>query len=207
MRSLWKCLTIGLILSALAFVNPILGQQPKNEIQSVTTGGIVTLYAFDPLFSTFCFHDGKEGRIIQDQEVKNRCSEIDYSNYNKGNLTVGIQGGEIGSIVDLGSIEEVQKKYNYQGTYFKFQSFASIKLKDDRLLILREREPRAFTEIGALDKIFSDGANSSTAPAQVGHIYLIKITDRHRPDYKFFVKLMVVSLKPEEFVTFRWALL
>lgn len=58
-----------------------------------TVGGIATLYAIDPLAHSFCFGDGREGGVFQQNEARNRCSDIDFNVYNEGSLTVGIEGG------------------------------------------------------------------------------------------------------------------
>jgi hypothetical protein len=44
-------------------------------------------------------------------------------------------------------------------------------------------------------------------PIKVGHIYLIRITDRHDRSFERLAKLKVVSYVPGESVTIRWQVL
>src|SRR4051794_19011279 len=53
--------------------------------------GVATLYARDPLERTFCFQDGKYGGVIQQNEVRNRSSDIDFNTYVAGAFTVAVE--------------------------------------------------------------------------------------------------------------------
>jgi hypothetical protein len=89
---------------------PFTNIAPSNSVQK---DNIAILYAIDPVGHSFCFGDGKYGETILDWTVYNRCSDIDFNNYYNGNFTVGIEGGRVGTIIDLDSRADLQKKYKY----------------------------------------------------------------------------------------------
>ncbi len=78
--------------------------------------GIFTFYPFDPLAGTLCFTDGECGSVVDERRVKNRCSHLTYDRYEKDQFRAGIQGGDLGFIVDLGAAIDLKKKYSYQET-------------------------------------------------------------------------------------------
>ena len=65
--------------------------------------GFVELMAKDPFRRSFDFRRGTFGAVIQDNEIRNAGSHIEYSSYYAGELSVGIQGNAGGVIVDVGS--------------------------------------------------------------------------------------------------------
>jgi hypothetical protein len=83
---------IGLSQAALA------QESPENG-----GGEIATLYALDPLTSHLSLNDGKPGSVVQGNLLYNRDSQLSFDTYERDNFRVGIQGGEVGAIVDLGS--------------------------------------------------------------------------------------------------------
>ncbi len=109
-------IALVVILSAIgcAFAQNTL----QTEVKVV--GGITTLYAIDPLARTFCFGDGREGGAFEQNEARNRCSDIDFNSYYEGNFTVGVEGGRIGTILDLGNSAELQKRYGYEARLYPF---------------------------------------------------------------------------------------
>ena len=49
--------------------------------------------------------------------------------------------------------------------------------------------------------------SSANAPIQLGHIYLVRITDTKDKGFQQIVKLLVIAYRPDEAVTVRWELL
>lgn len=170
-------------------------------------GGVITLYALDPLARSFCFLDGKDGMVFQNNEVKNRCSDIDFNNYNAGNFTVGIEGGRLGAIVDLGSAEELRQRYGYEETVGKGEGFASLRLEEGKMVILKDRKAQTVQELRESAVVFQEGASGATTAIKLGHIYLVRLTDRHEKDFQRVVKLIVIAYTPNESVTIRWQVL
>jgi hypothetical protein len=82
-------------------------QSSRDTPDPKAQGGMVTLYALDPLAHTFCFHDGQNGYVFQQNEIRNRCDDLEFNSYNAGNFTVGNEGGRVGNIIDLGAADEL----------------------------------------------------------------------------------------------------
>jgi hypothetical protein len=102
-----KNYTLTFTLFLFAFTSAF--AQNRMQPEAKVSGGVVTLYALDPLARTFCFADGREGGMFQQNETRNRCSDIDFNTYNESSLTVGVEGGRTGAIIDLGSAIELEK--------------------------------------------------------------------------------------------------
>lgn len=91
-------------IAVLAFTGAAYAQQGADggaaSRSPTPTGGLVTLYADDPLGQSLCFYDGRGGSIIQEGEIRNRCSHLNYNSYSADSFAVGVQGGERGVILD-----------------------------------------------------------------------------------------------------------
>jgi hypothetical protein len=207
-------LIVSLLALAFASVSAlsVSGQQLVSRNRATTlslplASTITTLYANDPIAHSLCFADGKEGGVFQDGEPRNRCSHIEFDAYKVGNLSVGIEGGEVGRILDLGTDDELSKHYGYQQTVGKGQGFASIEFRDNKLLIVKDRRAGTRQELTEGAQLFEASRGMSSAEAKPGHIYLARITDRNNKDFQILVKLLVLTAQPGELVTFRWELL
>ena len=160
-----------------------------------TTSPVVELVAKDPLRRTYDFLRSAHGGILQDGEVKNAGSHIDFSSYNADALTVGIQGGEIGAIVDLGDDEAVATSI---GTSGSGQGFAGLTLVNG--LFNAEAANKLFELSATNTKNTSDHAQ-----AIVGHVYALRIIETNSQKLDLVVKLIVTDFAPQERVSFRWA--
>ncbi len=193
-------LTFGIFL----FVSGSAFAQDASQVGGKVVTGIATLYALDPLARTLCFGDGREGGVFQQNETRNRCSDIDFNTYNEGSLTVGIEGGRVGSIVDLGSATELEKRYGYSETAGKGQGFASLRVANGKVLVLKDRRTGSEQELAESALLFAESKKSASAPVKIGSIYLLRLTDRNDKSFERIVKLLVVGYTPNESVTIRW---
>lgn len=167
------------------------------------TGGFSTLYALDPLAQTLCFKDGQEGLVFQSNEVRNRCSDINFTYY-PGSFTVGVEGARLGAIVDLGSVIDLKQRYGYEETVGNGQGFASLRLEDGRILVLKDRKAQTTQELRESASLFQEGKSAASAPIKLGDIYLVRITDHYDKSFQRIVKLIVIAYTPNESVTIRW---
>ena len=179
----------------------------RTQVEARVLGGLITLYALDPLARTFCFADGKDGHVIQNYEVRNRCSDIDFNNYNAGSFTVGVEGGRLGRIIDLGTAVELRQRYGYEETVGKGQGFASLHVEDGRIVVLKDRKSQMMQELKESTQLFQEGASSASASIRLGSIYLVRLTDRRDKAFQRLIKLMVIAYTPNESVTIRWQVL
>jgi len=208
-------LTLSLFVAvflSLGFVSAS-GQQLVSRVSRATTlpltapSTITTLYANDPIANSLCFSDGKEGGVFQNGEPRNRCSHIEFDAYKTASLSVGIEGGELGRIIDLGTDDELSKQYGYQLTLGKGQGFASIEFRAGKLVIMKDRKAGTRQALIQGQQLFETGQSVASAEARAGHIYLARITDTYNADFQILVKLLVLSARPGDSVTFRWELL
>ena len=161
-----------------------------------TVSTISTLYSSDPIANRLCLTDGREGGVFQNGLALNRCSHIEFDTYKLGSLSVGVQGAELGAIVDLGTWRDFQTN----------QAFPCIRFVDGKIVLMRWDNGK-FDELPQAAEVFGTAKGLASIEATTGHMYLARITDPHRKDFQILVKLLVLSVKPGESITFRWELL
>lgn len=160
--------------------------------------GFVELMANDPLRHTFSFGRGAFGSVIQDNTIRNSESDIEYSNYYAGELSVGIQGGESGVIVDLGSDDSVASQLGVTQTLGSGQGYAHLVLSSGRFSL-----PAANTVLDTLPP------EMGHAKPQLGHVYVVRVVDPPSQGdpvspKDLLVKLLVVGLREQHEVAFEW---
>jgi hypothetical protein len=151
------------------------------------------LYALDPLSRTICLRDGKPGGSFQNNEVRNRCSDIDFDSYNPGSFTVAIEGARLGNII--------------QETVGQGQGFASLRAEGSKIVVLKDRRSGTVQELEDGTSFLKESRKGATAAVRQGHIYLVRLADRQDKEFSLMAKLIVVDYRPSELVTIRWALL
>jgi hypothetical protein len=204
MKLLIRCLVVLVVLftcSVRVFAQNIVNRQ---VVEQTVKGGVITLYALDPLAQSFCFRDAGDGKVFQQHEVRNRCSDLNYNSYYAEHFAVGVEGARLGAIVDLGTAEDLKKEYGYEETVGHGQGFASVHLEDGKIVILKDRRTRAMQELKEASQLFAKPSPSAKAPVKVGHIYLARITDGYDSSFQLLVKLLVIGYVAGESVTFRW---
>ena len=166
---------------------------------------LTTLYAYDPLSSTFSFNNGQYGGEITDWGFYTTEIDIDFNNYYVNTFSIGIQGGRRGTIVDFGTAVSLQEKYHYPETIGNGQGFASIHQRNQTLVILSNPgNTNAFQIMDESAQVFQRGTSLATARVQLGHIYVLRITDSFDPNFERIVKMIVTAYRPNESVTLRW---
>ncbi len=206
-----------LIVSAalLAFCSPQLlrAQTPaapdeKQGAQQRKRTGIFTMYALDPLARTLCLGDGKEGRMIANNQWGNRCSDLTYSLAGNGVLVAGIEINRVAAIVDLGNANDLRERYGFEDAENGGVGFASLRLEGDKITILLEdNSTPVWQPLKEGPQLFTDVKASANAPIKLGHIYLVRIADTKDKRFQQIAKLMVVAYRAGESVTLRWELL
>ena len=181
---------------------------PAQTFVAGSTGSansLTTLFARDPLGQSVCFKDGGQSGLFQNGQTRNRCSDLNFNSYSANGFSVGVEGGRQGVILDLGTPEELKGKYGYQETVGGGQGFASIDVKNGKALILKDYKSGLLQEIKESDQLFrTPSENYSSLPVKLGHVYLLRITDRNDKSYETFAKVLVVAYTPGESVTVRW---
>ena len=196
--------SIGLFSCLLVFASLSFGQTKVSGEEQTGQGGIITLYAIDPLATTLCFEDGKVGNVVQYNQIRNRCSDVEFNAYYPGNFTVGVEGSHVGTIIDLGTGEELRQKYGYsESSLMKGTGFVSLHLENQKIVVLKE-ERKSFQDLKETEQLFQKGKSLATAPVKAGHIYLVRITDDQDKTYERLAKMVVIAYHANESVTIRW---
>lgn len=177
-------------------------------------GGVATLYPRDALAASLCFTDGKDGLIVEQREVRNRCSHLRIENQSlealgsREHIAVGVQGGQYGQLMDLGEESQLTRKYGY--LTWPGLAFTSVHLDDGKVQILKDRQRKEFEELKEampLLQAVTDQKQPGTLPIAVGHIYLARIIDRNDKSFNLWVKILVLAHTPGQMVTIRWQVL
>ena len=204
------------VLGLLACLIPAIArsQSPRVDTRTTTTttiyGGVATLYALDPVTSSLSFTDGEPGHVIRDNRMYNRNIDIDFGHYLKDGFSSGIEGGRYATLIDLGTPEELSKRYGFQETVGNGQGYASLHFEKDQLVTLKDYRTGEFQplkEAGDLLSVPDPEKKHGEAPAIAGHIYLVRITDRHDPNFEIVVKMVCIAHTPNESATIRWEVL
>lgn len=183
---------------------PATEQGPKPQARS----GIATLYWFDPLARALCLRDGKAGQSIRANRVSNRCSDLSMTTAGGGSLVTAIEPNRVGSIIDLGTADELRERYGYEDAEAGGEGFASLRVHEGKLVILKEDgPPEKLQPLREASALFAPGRPSANAPVKLGHIYLVRIEDTKDRGFQLLAKLLVVAYRPGESVTLRWELL
>ena len=180
------------------------GETPRVPARQVR-GGIVTMYALDPLSRSLCFRDGREGLTFQNNRWANRCSDLNFNVAPEGSLVSGIEANRVAAIVDLGTPNDLRQRYGYDDADGGGEGFASLRLQDDKIVILKEDNPNEKLQpLREGPALFTDVGPSAAAPVRLGHIYLVRIADKKDRTYQQLVKLMIIAYRPNESITLRW---
>jgi hypothetical protein len=160
--------------------------------------GFAELLPNNPLRHSYDFLRADYGAVLQENEVRNAGSHIDYGTYIPGELRVGIQGGERGIILDLGPDDTIAAKLGVVQTIGKGQGFAHLTMTASTRLSIPEAD-----SLFSLDPSVPDHDYNHVQP-HIGHVYILRIRDQHDSDFDLIVKLTPVYLAPRERIAFQW---
>lgn len=177
------------------------------EGSDLAGGGIVTLYALDPIAARLNLRDGDHGGVFDAHMAKNRGSDLDFAQYRAGEFTVGIEGSRTGVIVDLGTAIDLRQRYGYEETVGNGQGFASLRVVGREVVILRDYARQTTQTVAESEQLFGAAVPGAHAPVKLGHVYLVRIADARDPRHETLAKLLVLEYRPGESVTLRWQLL
>jgi hypothetical protein len=193
------------VVLAIGAVQVAAAQAPAQQRDVISS--IATLFARDPLMQSLCFKDGGPGGVFQNGQLRNRCSDLNFNSYSANALSVGVEGGRQGTILDLGTPEELKSKYGYSETVSGGQGFASIDVQNGKALILKDHRTGALQELAESADLFRAPRPVASVPVKLGHVYLMRMTDTNDRAFEMFAKVLVLAHAPNESVTVRWNLL
>jgi hypothetical protein len=189
--------TISLLAAAAySFTTSRSGPEPTPSVTSPSedprSGTLATLRSLDDLTASIGFPTGQHGYIVEEQEVRNRVSHLAFDRWADASLVVGIQGGSLGVIKDIGDV----RLRDTAASVFPF-----LTLRDGVVFDASRERSRIPDEGIAVDE---QARSLAAARVHVGHVYLIRIDER---DTSMFVAVRVVEHVPEQSVTIRWRML
>lgn len=189
MQPISKPVFAGLALAFVALITRWLpAAEPAAAAGTTPAAGLLsTLFADDPLECTLDLTTATAGMIVQDGEVRNRNSHL-CMGYFPDSLTVAIQGGDRGAIVDLGSLEQLASAVGVQPVGNGGNAYVA----------LDTAFARAHAGLQELE-------GTAHATIRQGHVYLLRVAQEREPD--LLAKLIVLEFQPGASVTFRWQLL
>ena len=197
MRPAMLMLTLVVVATAICQRIEAADVAPQGE------GTIATLYALDATTSHLSLADGMPGAVVQDHLTFNRDSQLSFDTYAKDCFRVGIQGGDIGAIVDLGDDDALKARYGYKETVGNVQGFTSIHIDGGIAVVVKDYNLRQFQPLREFAELDRKRPDADTARVIVGHMYLVRIT---RDDAtKLYAKLKVLAYVPGQYVTSRWS--
>jgi hypothetical protein len=156
-------------------------------------GGYAELRANDPLGNSIEFVHGQYGSVLQAGEVRLRRSHLDFSIYFPNEFTVGVQGGDVGAILDLGVDAEVAARLGLRDTLGGGQGFAALDIAEGRFNL---------EDANALLRVEPQGVQH--AAVHVGHVYLVRLLPYDRKGEDLIIKLLVVAYEEGSSVGFHW---
>ena len=175
------------------------------DASAPVTGGLATLRVLDGESCTLSLLDGLPGGMVQDHELRNRSSQFDFGRYYTGDFTVGIEGGQSGRIVDLGTAEELRARFGYADTLPGRQGFSSLHLRDGGFAIRGKAEGgEVFQACPDANRVFDAPAEANHVAVALDHVYVLRLTDRNDPQFNLVAKLHVVGFEPGQSATVRW---
>jgi len=160
-------------------------------------GGVVTLYALDPLGNGMSLATGESSYVIQDNECRVRDGDLVFHVYFPDEFAVGYQGGRIGGIIDLGSAEELEARFGLPDRVGHPQGFCSLRILNGELVV--GQSPQGMVPLDLFEGTLDDHL-----PVALGDVYVARVTDAKDPTYDRVVKLIVLAHEPGVSVTFRW---
>jgi hypothetical protein len=179
---------------------------------------IVTLYRHDPIAMNFDVTRGAYGSCYGELGNIANCGvnlEIFWGDQSFAPKTIalvtGLEGGANGAVVDLGSAKDIDAKYR-KGVPKGYSMwpgdwFTTLAIQGRRVFARfqngDEITPITITEASGLYP--KDGNNFSSAPAKIGHVYLLRQYD-DRDGTEVVFKVLVLAMS-ENSVTLRYDLM
>lgn len=182
-----RVLCIALVFGACA------GSEDQSPI-SPGREGVVTLYAFDEMQSTFGFVSNSFGYANINGRYHNKTSHIGYHRWRANSLTVAIEGSDSASVRDIGD----PRDYDHNVSIFHSIAWTGVKF-DLSEVGYSKTKSRVSMELP------EPTASTLSFDVNIGHIYIARlVTTMNSQRIHIPLVLRVLSSIPGQSVTFRW---
>jgi len=170
-----------------------------------------TLFSKDPLLSGLSFPEGNPNGIYDNYVVYNAGTDIIFGVYNPpSNLTLGVEGGRLAAVVDLGTEQEFRNTYGIEPTVTMFAPYYTIHYDDNSNLVYGQSYTNGKLSWATFPSSITNQLNNVAYYTNfypvAGHFILARITDTYDSKFERIVKLVIMSVESSE-VTIRWDVL
>jgi hypothetical protein len=198
-----KTIYILLLICLLFSLNIVSNAQEKIK-SSKSKSGKVTLLAQNANHQAFCFRDAEFVKFTDNTKVTNDCPDIIFNFFNKNSFDAAYSAVNYsGRLENLGSFDEIRRKYKISNDLNDESLFDSIKLNENNKIILNDPISESIQIIRESDRIFR-GAEFHYADVKDKHIYIVRYTDDINFSFQRIVKFVVTDFKTNEYVTIKW---
>ena len=172
---------------------------------------LYTFNAYDGVTSALNLFTGRAGLVEfdtpgQGSRIANAGSHVRLlTGSNPDALQAGIQGGETGAIVDLGTADELSARH---GSPASGWPFGALGVNAARTAVTYGPfsgypEPAPAIELPEAASLF-DGSGTDTRALQAGHLYVGRISSPYDPGYQILFKFIVTKNLPDTEATIRY---
>lgn len=192
------------LLVPVALAPLLLGPQ---EAQATSpAGGIVTLYAWDDLASSYSFRNGTEGGRVVDGEVRLEDAQIAYDVLAPGQLSFGLTRDERVELLDLGEVTvPPQSRSQERTTEIPAALFHTLFTTGTSFYYVGpggERHPYV-----AADAVLAGTPREGLRHIipEIGHTYVMRVRQKGVGFRDELYKFEIVDHQPSRFLTLRWS--
>lgn len=197
-----------LTASVEAPLAPVLVEPPVEPMVELL-GGVARMYVHDPEAHSLSLLTGEPGGVLEGNGIFNHDSHLRFA-HDASWFEVGVQAGQDGALLDLGTASHMSSAYGYEETIGAGEGFASLRWQDQQLWISGPTGNRAAVQpVLGQERLFETDPAAGTERAwiQLGHTYVARIWSRNDPDFVLVTKFKVIEHHPGMATTVRWEVL
>jgi len=206
-----KVLIVAVDYDLVTFRYDVLRNVSTNSGPPTVETHIKTLYAHDPRMKTISLSNGEPGYCFCGYTpdcdycaVCNCYSDLDFGNYGYNQFSSGIEGGRQAVLLDIGTEQQILQLYT-NATYV----FPSIRLTSNtsQILVIGDYSDHFNLRDETTDLFAPPPVSYQSVDVNIGHLYLVRITDSFDPTFERIVLFMVLHHKTDTEVTLRYRVL
>jgi hypothetical protein len=175
-----------------------------DNVQSILTNSSyhsITFNSFGIHSSGFNLYCEKSSFIVENQKIYFSGGDIRiaYPNSFDTSLQVGIAGSELGSIIDLGTLDNIEKRYNIAPSVPVGSIFSSISFRYNQPSIMCNTASGYDYQTCIMKDEFNALYNPNPRSSQImkltlGNIYMLRIYDQNSNKTLLVAKFKVINL-------------
>ncbi len=167
-------------------------RRSADAARAPATGFEIELFAKSPehtAHSMLCLLDGQYGQMIQDGQVFNRNSHVDFEGYTPGSFTAGVQGNDKGQVIDLGDIADLEREVGGPPLEVLRWRDGTVLAEGDEWVVpdpigepsRTEQAQRWLATVLKAPALAPAGSPLKAAQVKPGHVYFVRISANREP--------------------------